>query len=86
MLPMFRALPAAIVAFLPAIAWAQTAPPPDTKPARERHRIQEHMAPAPEGPWGPDEAGLTWHDPVWRGAFGQVGSYSGSSLAMLRVL
>lgn len=82
MLPMFRALPAAMVAFLPAIAWAQqqTEPPPDTKPARERHRVREHEAPPPEGPWGPDEVGLTWHNPTWRGLFGHVGSYAGSSL------
>src|SRR5258706_8117305 len=80
MLPMFRALPALFFALLPAVAWAKTPPPPDTKPARERHRVAEHQPPPPEGPWGPDEAGLTWHNPVWRGVFGSVGTYDGNSI------
>jgi hypothetical protein len=79
---MFRGLLALFFAFLPALAWAQTQPPPDTKPARERHRIQEKEPPPPEGPWGPEEVGLTWHNPVWRGLVGTVGSYSGASLSM----
>src|SRR6185436_1511075 len=56
--------------------------PPDTKPARERHRIQEKEPPPPEGPWGPEEVGLTWQNPVWRGAIGTVGVYSGASLSL----
>jgi hypothetical protein len=87
---MSRALPALFFAFLPALTpstwpgslWAQTQPPPDTKPARERHRIQEKEPPPPEGPWGPEEVGLTWHTPVWRGLVGTVGNYSGSSMSM----
>src|ERR1700704_5725483 len=39
---------------VPSAAWAQQQPtpqaPPDTKPARERHRIQEKEPPPPEGP------------------------------------
>jgi hypothetical protein len=85
---MFRALPALLFVLLPAVApstwlragWAQTAPPPDTKPARERHRLQDREAPPPEGPWGPEEAGLTWRNPVWRGAVAAVSTYAGSSL------
>lgn len=83
MLPMFRALAALAFALLPAIAWAQQpAPPPDTKPARDRHRLQEKEPPPPEGPWGPEEVGLTWNPPRWRGLVGTVGSYSGSSMAL----
>jgi hypothetical protein len=79
---MFRALLALFFALLPALAWAQTAPPPDTKPARERHRIQEKEPPPPEGPWGPEQIGLTWHAPVWRGAIAAGGGYSGASLTL----
>jgi hypothetical protein len=82
MLPMPRALVALFFVLLPSLAWAQTQAPPDTKPARERHRIQEKEPPPPEGPWGPEEVGLTWHNPVWRGLVGTVGSYSGASLGM----
>lgn len=82
MLAMFRALPAVIFVFLSATAaWAQNEPPPDTKPARERHRIAAHEPPPPDGPWGPDEVGLTWHNPVWRGLFGSVGPYEGNSMS-----
>src|SRR5690349_7401690 len=80
--PMPRALLALFFALLPAVAWAQTQPPPDTKAARERHRIQEKEPPPPEGPWGPEQVGLTWHNPVWRGLVGTVGSYSGSSIGV----
>src|SRR5216110_3182690 len=79
---MFRALFALAFALLPTALWAQTPPPPDTKPARERHRLQEKEPPPPEGPWGPEEVGLTWHNPVWRGAIGTVGFYTGASLNM----
>jgi hypothetical protein len=82
MLPMPRALVALFFALLPSLAWAQTQAPPDTKPARERHRLQEKEPPPPEGPWGPEEVGLTWHNPIWRGLVGTVGSYSGASLTM----
>jgi hypothetical protein len=77
-----RALFALFFTLLPALAWAQTQPPPDTKAARERHRIQEKEPPPPEGPWGPEEVGFTWHAPVWRGVVGTVGTYGGSSLTM----
>ena len=82
MLPMFRALPALAFALLPAIAWAQQqpAPPPDTKPARDRHRLQEKEPPPPEGYWGPEEVGLTWNPPRWRGLTGSVGYYTGTSM------
>src|SRR5438874_2471455 len=88
--PMFRALFPLFFAFFTlalsevggALAWAQTPPPPDTKAARERHRIQEKEPPPPEGPWGPDEVGLTWHNPVWRGVIGFVGGYSGDSIGL----
>jgi len=67
-------------------AWAQQPPPqqppPDTKPARERHRIQEKEPPPPEGPWGAEEFGLTWRNPVWRGVVFDVGSYGGGSLSL----
>src|SRR5262245_45981349 len=80
--PMFRALPAVVFALFPAIAWAQTPPPPDTKPARERHRMEDKNAPPTYGPWGPEEVGLTWNTPVWRGAFFDVGTYLGASINM----
>src|SRR5260221_5676372 len=82
---MFRSLPALLIVFLiPAAAWAQQPQPqqtpPDTKPARERHRIQEKEPPPPEGPWGAEEFGFTWRNPVWRGLAFDVGSYGGASL------
>src|SRR5258706_5871818 len=80
--PMFRALLPLFFVFLPALAWAQTAPPADTKAARERHRIEEKQAPPPEGAWGPEEFGLTWHNPVWRGLFVSAGTYAGGSLEL----
>ena len=80
--PMLRALPALFFAFFPAVALAQTAPPPDTKPARERHRLLDKEPPPPSGPWGPEEFGFTWHNPVWRGAFLHAGSYAASRLRM----
>lgn len=80
--PMSRVLPALFFAFFPAVALAQTAPPPDTKPARERHRIADKQPPPPQGPWGPEQAGLTWHNPAWRGAFLTAGSYAGSDIGL----
>lgn len=80
--PMLRALLAAMFALVPTVALAQTQAPPDTKPARERHRLADKEPPPPSGPWGPEEAGLTWHTPVWRGVFVQVGTYSAASLVM----
>ena len=82
--PMLRALFAVAFALLPAVALAQAQqqPPPDTKPARERHRLQEKQPPPPEGPWGPEEVGFTWHAPVWRGLIGAVGTYGGNSISM----
>jgi hypothetical protein len=83
---MFRSLPALLIlSLVPAAAWAQQQPPqqpvpPDTKPARERHRIQEKEPPPPQGPWGPVEFGLTWNNPVWRGLVVDVGSYQAGSL------
>jgi hypothetical protein len=74
MLPAFLAV---FCAFLP-----QTEPPPDTKAARERHRLIDKNAPPPGGPWGPEEFGFTWHTPVWRGAFLLGGTYAGSSIRM----
>jgi hypothetical protein len=79
---MSRALLALFFTLIPALAWAQTQPPPDTKPARERHRLQEKEPPPPEGPWGPEEVGFTWHNPVWRGLVGTVGTYYGASMEM----
>jgi hypothetical protein len=65
-------------------AWAlqqqQPQPPPDTKAARERHRIQEKEPPPPEGPWGPEEFGFVWQNPVWRGLTADVGVFGGASL------
>jgi hypothetical protein len=81
MLGVFRVL--GLVLFLSAAAWAQqTPPPPDTKPARERHRIAEKEPPPPEGPWGGEEFGFTWRNPVWRGLLFDAGSYSGGSLSL----
>lgn len=80
--PMLRALLALSFALLPAVALAQTAPPPDTKPARERHRLQDKDVPPPSGPWGPEEVGLTWHNPVWRGVFLHGGSYGGNRIGL----
>ena len=81
---MFRALPAVVFALLPSIAWGQQGqqPIPDTKPARERHRLEDKTAPPTYGPWGPEEAGLTWHAPAWRGMFVTVGHYSGASIGL----
>jgi len=72
-----------LLLFLSAAAWAQqTPPPPDTKPARERHRIAEKEPPPPEGPWGGEEFGFTWRNPVWRGLLFDAGNYTGSSLEL----
>ena len=80
---MFRALPAVIFALFPAVAWAQQTPPiPDTRQARERHRLEEKNPPATYGPWGPEEAGFTWHAPAWRGLIVTAGSYSGASIGL----
>jgi hypothetical protein len=80
---MFRALPAVVFALFPAIAWAQQTPPiPDTRPARERHRLEDKNAPETFGPWGPEEAGFTWHAPAWRGLIVTVGNYSGASIGL----
>lgn len=73
---------ALLAAAAPALAQQQPAPPPDTKPARERHRIQEKEPPPPEGPWGSEEFGLTWRNPVWRGLTFDVGTYGGASLTL----
>ena len=84
--PMFRALLPIYFVFFAAgfceIGWAQTEPPPDTKTARERHRLIDKTAPPPGGPWGPEEFGFTWHSPVWRGAFLLGGNYAGSDIRM----
>jgi hypothetical protein len=80
---MLRAFFPLFFLLLPAFAWAQqTPPPPDTQPARERHRLKEKEAPPPEGPWGPDQAGFTFDDPVWRGAFLGGGAFYGSNIQM----
>lgn len=80
---MFRPFIAILCFLAPSVAWAQqTPPPPDTKAARERHRIQEKEPPPPEGPWGAEDFGLTWINPKWRGLLFDVGSYSGSSIAL----
>ncbi|HZE96502.1 MAG TPA: hypothetical protein VE981_05720 [Planctomycetota bacterium] len=59
---------------------SQPQPIPDTKAARDRHRIQEKEPPPPEGPWGPEEFGFTWQNPVWRGLVITGGPYGGNSL------
>jgi hypothetical protein len=80
---MFRALPAIFFTLLPSIAWAQQQQPiPDTREARERHRKEDKTAPPTYGPWGPEEAGFTWHAPVWRGLVVTAGSFSGASMAI----
>jgi hypothetical protein len=80
---MFRALPAVVFALFPAIAMAQQQQPvPDTRPARERHRLEDKTAPPTYGPWGPEEVGLTWHPPVWRGLIVTAGNYSGASIGL----
>jgi len=80
---MFRALPAFILALFPAVAWAQVQqPPPDTRPARERHRLEDKNAPPTYGPWGPDEVGLTWHNPAWRGVEVDAGWIAGASIGL----
>jgi len=69
-------------------AWAQQTPsqtpppPPDTKAARERHRIQEKEPPPPEGPWGDEDVGFTWRNPVFRGVFADFESTWANSIAM----
>jgi hypothetical protein len=69
-------------------AWAQQTPPqtppppPDTKPARERHRIQEKLPPPPEGPWGDEDFGFTWRNPVFRGVFADYETTTANSLTM----
>jgi hypothetical protein len=80
---MFRALPAVVFAIFPTIAWAQQQQPiPDTRPSRERHRLEDKSAPPTYGPWGPEEVGFTWHPPAWRGVIVTAGSYSGASIGM----
>lgn len=72
---------ALLVILIPSLAWAQQqGPQPDTGPARERHRKAMQEPPKDDGPWGPEEAGLTWQNPVWRGAFLDVESYSAMNL------
>jgi hypothetical protein len=69
-------------------AWAQQPPPPtpqappDTKPARERHRIQEKEPPPPEGPWGDEDFGFTWRNPVYRGVFADYESSSATGITL----
>lgn len=72
---------------LPSSAFAQQQSPPtsqqpipDTRTARERHRVQEKEPPLPEGPWGAEEFGFTWRNPVWRGLIVTAGPYGGASL------
>jgi hypothetical protein len=79
---MFRALPAVVFALFPATLLAQQTPPqvPDTRPARERHRLEEKAPPPTYGPWGPEEVGFTWNTPAWRGLFFEVGHYAGGSI------
>jgi len=82
---MFRSLRASSVLLLLSAASAtaqQQTPPPDTRAARERHRIEEKEPPPLEGPWGNEEFGFTWRNPVWRGLLFDAGSYSGSSLRL----
>jgi hypothetical protein len=79
---MLRALSALLFAVLPAAAFAQTEPPPDTKPARERHRLESRLPPPPQAPWGPEEFGFIWENPVWRGLYLHGGSFSGGSIGL----
>lgn len=79
---MFRAFLPLFFLFGPVLAWAQQGPPPDTGPARERHRLKEKEAAPAEGPWGPEQIGLTWNDPVWRGLFVTGGYYSGTNIEL----
>ncbi|HLY08154.1 MAG TPA: hypothetical protein VKW04_02505, partial [Planctomycetota bacterium] len=68
--------------------WAQQQAPqepqpvPDTKPARERHRVQEKLPPPPEGPWGAEDFDFTWLNPVYRGIFADVQSYSATGIEL----
>ena len=64
------------------MAQQQQQPIPDTRPARERHRLEDKTAPPTYGPWGPEEVGLTWHAPVWRGLIVTAGTYSGASIGL----
>jgi hypothetical protein len=79
---MLRALFALSFALLPAAAFAQTEPPPDTKPARERHRLQAKEPPPPSNLWGPEEFGFIWDNPVWRGLYLHGGSFAGGSIGL----
>lgn len=84
---MARGLFAILFLALPSSAFAQQESPPtsqqpipDTRTARERHRVQEKEPPPPEGPWGAEEFGFTWRNPVWRGLIVTAGPYGGASL------
>lgn len=83
---MGRGILAILIFVLSGSAFAQQQPPapsqpiPDTRPARERHRIQDKEPPQPEGPWGAEELSFTWRTPVWRGLLVTAGIYGGSSL------
>jgi hypothetical protein len=84
----FFSILAALLLAASAPAWAQQTPPqtppppPDTKPARERHRIQEKEPPPPEGPWGSEDFGFIWRNPVFRGVFADYQSFSGNDITM----
>jgi hypothetical protein len=60
----------------------QPVPPPDTKASRERHRIQEKEPPPPEGPWGDEDFGFTWRNPVFRGVFADYEATWANSMNM----
>jgi len=60
----------------------QQQPIPDTRQARERHRLEDKTAPATYGPWGPEEVGFTWHAPAWRGLVVTVGHHAGASIGL----
>src|SRR5579863_6136007 len=80
---MLRPVLAGFLVLSPAIAWAQQDQPiPDTGPAKTRHREREKEPPPPEGPWGPEEFGLTWLTPVWRGVFVDAQTYSGDNVEL----
>lgn len=80
---MLRPVLAGFLVLSPAIAWAQQNQPiPDTGPAKTRHREREKEPPPLEGPWGPEEFGLTWLTPVWRGVFADAQTYSGDHVEL----